>query len=74
MALSGGEHPPTGGHTPLARLLSLPARYPLTLLWAVLMLVVKSGIIERAPPAVASIVYATMAPFMWLRRRRISSS
>ncbi len=58
----GGAVP--GGPRRLARVLALPARYPLTLLWAVLMLVTRSGVLAHTPAPVAAIVYAIAAPIM----------
>ncbi len=52
-----------GGGGPLARVLRLPLRYPITVVWAVLMLVLKSGVLEGVP-AVLSGVSAVAAPFM----------
>ncbi len=64
MDLSTGDRPATSRQGRLIRVLSLPARYPLTLLWAVLMVIIKSGVMESGPTLVARVVYAIAAPIM----------
>ena len=65
LPVSSDDAPPaSGGPGRVARILMLPARYPLTLLWAVLMVIIKSGLLEQGPAPVASIVYAVAAPVM----------
>ncbi len=52
-----------GGRGTFGRLLRLPLRYPLTALWAVLMVVFKSGVLAGAPAVLAG-VSALAAPLM----------
>ncbi len=52
-----------GGRGRLARLARVPLRYPITVFWAVLMLVLKSGVLAGMP-AVLGGVSAVAAPFM----------
>ncbi len=55
--------PSGAGRGTVARLLRLPLRYPVTLLWAVLMLVLKSGVLASVPTVLAG-VSAVAAPIM----------